>query len=45
MIRVMVFPRRYVQGIGALADIGTYLAPLGNRVLVIWGQTSCNLFS
>jgi len=45
MIRVMVFPRRYVQGIGVLADIGTYLAPLGNRVLVIWGQTSSNLFS
>lgn len=45
MVRVMVFPRRYVQGIGVLADIGTYLAPLGNRVLVIWGQTSSRLFS
>jgi glycerol dehydrogenase len=41
----MVFPRRYVQGIGVLADIGTYVSPLGNKVLVIWGQTSSNLFS
>ncbi len=45
MIRAMVFPRRYVQGIGVLADIGTYLAPLGGHVLVTWGKAVSSLFS
>jgi glycerol dehydrogenase len=37
MVKVFIAPRRYVQGAGVLKDIGKYLAPLGQRVLVAWG--------
>ncbi len=45
MVRVMVFPRRYVQGEGVLADIGKYLAALGDSALLIWDQNVSDMFS
>jgi glycerol dehydrogenase-like iron-containing ADH family enzyme len=40
MVRVFVSPRRYVQGVGVLADIGKYIAPLGQRALVVGDRWS-----
>ncbi len=37
MIRSLIAPRRYVQGSGALAEAGKFVAPLGKRALVVWG--------
>jgi glycerol dehydrogenase len=37
MIKVFIAPRRYVQGVGVLAEIGKYIAPLGKRALIAWG--------
>ena len=37
MIKVFIAPRRYVQGVGVLAEIGKYIAPLGSRALIAWG--------
>ncbi len=45
MIKVFIAPRRYVQGVGVLKDIGKYVAPLGKRVLVVWGPVVSELFS
>ena len=45
MVKVFIAPRRYVQGVGVLADIGKYLAPLGKRVLVAWGPVVSEQFS
>ena len=44
MIKVFIAPRRYVQGVGVLKDIGKYVAPLGKRVLVAWGPVVSELF-
>ncbi len=44
MIKVFIAPRRYVQGVGVLADIGKYVAPLGKRALVVWGPKVCQVF-
>ncbi len=45
MIKVLVAPRRYVQGAGALAELGKYVAPLGRRALVAMGPTVAKLFA
>jgi glycerol dehydrogenase len=45
MIKVFIAPRRYVQGVGVLKDIGKYVAPLGKRVLVAWGPVVSDLFA
>lgn len=34
----MIFPRRYVQGAGVLADLGELLKPLGQKALVLWDE-------
>ena len=44
MVKVFIAPRRYVQGVGVLADIGKYIAPLGKRALVAWGPVVSQLF-
>jgi glycerol dehydrogenase len=36
MVAVMIAPRRYVQGRNVLAEIGTYLKPLGSKPLLLW---------
>jgi len=45
MIKVFIAPRRYVQGVGVLADIGRYVAPLGKRALVAWGPVVSKMFA
>ncbi len=45
MVKVFIAPRRYVQGVGVLNDIGKYVAPLGKRVLVAWGPVVSEQFS
>jgi glycerol dehydrogenase len=45
MIKVFIAPRRYVQGVGVLADIGKYVAPLGKRALVAWGPVVSKMFA
>jgi len=44
MIKVFIAPRRYVQGVGVLSDIGKYIAPLGKRALVVWGPVVSEAF-
>ena len=36
MRNVLIAPRKYVQGRGALAEIGAYIKALGARPLVLW---------
>ena len=38
MIRAAIFPGRYVQGPGALAQAGHFTAPLGKRALIVWDK-------
>lgn len=38
MKRVLIAPRKYVQGRGVLAELGDYVKLLGNRPLVIWDE-------
>jgi glycerol dehydrogenase len=45
MIKVFIAPRRYVQGVGVLRDIGKYVAPLGKRALVVWGPKVSQVFA
>jgi glycerol dehydrogenase len=45
MEKVLIGPRRYVQGTGVLNNIGKYIAPLGKRVLVAWGPVVSEQFS
>jgi glycerol dehydrogenase len=35
MFRSAIFPLRYVQGAGAIGELGKFLAPLGERALVV----------
>jgi glycerol dehydrogenase len=44
MIKVFIAPRRYVQGVGVLKEIGKYVAPLGKRALVAWGPNVSQAF-
>lgn len=45
MIKVFIAPRRYVQGVGVLPDIGKYIVPLGKRALVVWGPVVSQRFA
>ena len=36
MKNVLISPRKYVQGRGALSDLGHYLKPLGQKSLILW---------
>ena len=36
MNKVLIAPRRYVQGKGALHEAGALIAPLGKKVMVLW---------
>ncbi len=45
IVKVLIAPRRYVQGVGVLADIGTYLAPIGKRALLVWDKSVESLFA
>jgi len=38
MKAVLIAPRKYVQGRGVLKEIGTYLAMLGKKPMVLWDQ-------
>ncbi len=38
--KIMIAPRRYVQGLGALAEIGDQVKLLGDRVFVTGGRTA-----
>jgi glycerol dehydrogenase len=35
---VLIAPRKYIQGRGVLAELGTYLKMLGRRPLVLWDE-------
>ncbi len=39
MIKVFEAPRKYVQGVGVMAEAGRWVAPLGKRALIVWGAT------
>lgn len=43
MNRILLSPSRYIQGAGAISDIGVHAARLGNRALVIGGKTALSL--
>lgn len=43
MKRVLFFPSRYIQGPGAIEEIGYYAANLGDRALVIGGKTALSI--
>ena len=45
IVKVLIAPRRYVQGAGVLADIGKYLAPLANAPCWSGIQTIESLFA
>jgi len=45
MIKALVAPRCYVQGVGVLAELGKYVAPLGKRALVACGPVVSKLFA
>jgi len=45
MLKVFIAPRRYVQGAGALTELGKYVAPLGKRALAAMGPTGSGLFA
>ncbi len=36
MKKVLIAPRKYVQGPGVLSELGTYVEILGKKVLVLW---------
>jgi glycerol dehydrogenase len=38
MKAVLIAPRKYVQGRGVLKEIGTYLAMLGKRPMLVWDR-------
>ena len=38
MSKVMIAPGRYVQGAGAIHEIGTHIRKLGNKALVLGGR-------
>jgi glycerol dehydrogenase len=38
MKAVLIAPRKYVQGRGVLSEVGTYLAMLGKKPLVLWDR-------
>ncbi|NLY51240.1 MAG: glycerol dehydrogenase [Firmicutes bacterium] len=40
MIKALISPGRYVQGSGALKEAGRFIAPLGNKALVLTSKTA-----
>ena len=38
MKAVLIAPRKYVQGRGVLKEVGTYLAMLGKKPMVLWDK-------
>jgi glycerol dehydrogenase len=44
MIKQFIAPRRYIQGVGILAEIGKYVGPLGKRVMMVWGPNASAIF-
>ena len=45
MIKTIVAPGKYVQGVGAIDEAGKFIAPLGKKVLVIWDSIVHGLIS
>jgi glycerol dehydrogenase len=45
MIKTIVFPGRYVQGVGALDEAGKFIQSMGKKVLVVWDSVVCGLIS
>ena len=45
MKKVFIAPRKYVQGRGVIAEIGTYLKLLGKKPVVLWDAVVKNLVS
>jgi len=43
MSRILLSPSRYIQGAGALREIGAHAARLGNSALIIGGNTALSL--
>jgi glycerol dehydrogenase len=43
MSRILLAPSRYIQGAGAITEIGVHATRLGNCALVIGGQTALSL--
>ncbi|MCL2742451.1 MAG: glycerol dehydrogenase [Planctomycetaceae bacterium] len=43
MRKILIAPRRYVQGPDVLAEIGELLKPLGNKALILWDGILKNL--
>lgn len=43
MIRILLSPSRYIQGAGAINDIGNHAALLGDGALVIGGKTALSI--
>lgn len=45
MIKTIVFPGRYVQGVGALDEAGKFIQPLGKKVMVVWDSVVFGIIS
>src|SRR4030042_6490462 len=43
MSRIFLAPSRYVQGAGAIAEIGTHAARMGTKALFTGGKTALNV--
>lgn len=43
MSRILLAPSRYIQGAGAIAEIGTHAARLGDNAFVIGGNTALSI--
>ena len=43
MSRILLAPSRYVQGAGAINEVGLHAARLGTRVFVIGGKTALSI--
>lgn len=43
MSRILLAPGRYVQGAGAIAEIGTFVSSMGEKALVIGGKRALSL--
>ncbi len=43
MSRMLLAPGRYVQGTGAIDEIGSYVSAMGKKALVIGGNRALSL--
>lgn len=43
MSRILLAPGRYVQGAGAIAEIGTFVSSMGKKALVVGGKRALSL--